>query len=197
MSKSTVLTLVDDMTLGASVGSPVVSSYYDRVVEDLARFPWLTTMSLIPVVAGTSSYQLSNAQAKIIGMFYDRRQLGKLTIAEAESLNRYWRNEQGDPHSYIEEGEAVKTFRLYPSPIFTSKSQVFPNSRPFGIDFPAYTLLVIHTGTRTDLPTWLELPVALEVAARELERESPHRDLEWAQAAHNMASLLFEMVGDR
>ena len=197
MSKSTVLTLVDDMTLGASVGSSVVSTYYDRVVEDLARFPWLTTTSLIPIVAGTSSYQLDNAQAKIIGMFYDRRQLGKLTIAEVESMNRYWRNETGDPHSYIEEGEAVKTFRLYPSPVVASKAQSFPNSKPFGIDFPAYTLLVIHTGTRTDVPTWLELPVALEVAAREMERESPHRDLEWAQAAHNMASLLFEMVGDR
>lgn len=197
MSKTTVLTLVDEMTLGASTGSPVVSSYYDRVVEDLARFPWLTTASLIPITASTGSYQLSNGQSKIVAMFYDHRQLGRLTLAEVESLNRTWRNEQGDPHSYVEEGEPVKTFRLYPSPLLSSKPQSFPNLAPLGQDFPPYTILVIHTGTRTDLPTWLELPVALEVAAREMERESSHRDLEWSKQARELSGLLFAMVGER
>lgn len=197
MSKVSVLTLIDDMTLGASVGSPVVSTYYDRVIEDLARFPWLTTTSLIPITAGTAPYQLTNGQSKIVAMFYDHRQLGRLSLAEVESINRTWRNEQGDPHSYVEEGEAVKTFRLYPSPVLSSKPQSFPNSAPIGQDFPPYTILVVHTGTRTDIPVWLELPVALEVAAREMERESSHRDLEWAQQARQLSGLLFAMVGER
>lgn len=197
MSKGSVLTLIDEMTLGASTGSPVVSLYYDRVVEDLARFPWLTTTSLIAVTANLASYTLENGQSKIIAMFYDHRQLGKLSLAEVESLNRTWRNEQGDPHSYVEEGEAVKTFRLYPSPKVSSKPQSFPNSAPLGQDFPPYTILVVHTGTRTDIPVWLELPVALEVAAREMERESSHRDLEWAKQARELSGLLFAMVGDR
>lgn len=197
MSKTTVLTLVSDLTLGAASDSTVVGNYYDRVVEDLARFPWLTTVSLIPITAGTPQYTLETTQARIIAMFYDSRQLSKLTQAQAEGINRHWRNETGPPHSYVMEDEANKTFRLYPNPTLDSKPQVFPNTAPLGIDFPAYTIAIVHTGTRTDVPTWLELPVALETAAREMERESSHRDLEWAQQAHALASLLFNMIGTR
>lgn len=194
MSKATVLTLVSDLTLGAA-DATAADRYYDRVVEDLARFPWMTAMSLIPVTKGTSQYTLETTQVKILAMFYDARQLGKLTLAQAEGLNRYWRNEVGQPHSYVVEDEAQKTFRLYPSPDLDSKPQSFPNSQPFGIDFPAYTIVLLHTETRTDVPAWLELPVALEVAAREMERESSHRDVEWATQARAMADALFSMVG--
>lgn len=194
MSKTTVLTLVSDLTLGAA-DATAAGNYYDRVVEDLARFPWLTTMSLIPVTKNTSQYTLDTDQANIIAMFYDARQLGKLTLAQAEGINRYWRNEVGQPHSYVVEDEAHKTFRLYPSPDLDSKPQSFPNSQPFGLDFPAYTIVLLHTETRTDVPLWLELPVALEVAAREMERESSHRDVEWATQARAMADALFSMVG--
>lgn len=194
MSKTTVLTLVSDLTLGAASDTTITGRYYDRVVEDLARFPWLTTMSLIPVTANTSQYTLETAQAKIIAIFYDGRQLSRLTRTQVEGLNRYWRNEYGTPHSYVVDDEANKTFALYPIPTLDSKAQSFPHSQPFGQDFPAYTLLVIHTGTRTDVPTWLELPVALEVAAREMERESNHRDLEWASRARQLSQLLFQLV---
>lgn len=195
MSKASVLVLVNDLTLGASSDATIIGNYYDRVVEDLARFPWLTTISLVPLTANVSEYVLDTAQAKIIAMFYDGRQLSRLTRTQVEGLNRHWRNEYGIPHSYIVDDEFNKTFALYPIPKLDSKAQTFPHSQPFGQDFPAYTLLVIHTGTRTDLPTWLELPVALEVAARDMERESNHRDLEWAARARTLSQLLFQLVG--
>lgn len=194
MSKATVLTLVSDLTLGAA-DATAAGRYYDRVVETLARFPWMTNFSLIPATKGTSQYTLETAQAKVLAVFYDNRQLGKLTLAQVEGINRGWRNEVGTPHSYVVEDESQKSFRLYPTPDLDSKPQSFPNSQPFGIDFPAYTIVVLHTETRTDVPLWLELPVALEVAAREMERESSHRDVEWASQARAMADALFAMVG--
>lgn len=195
MSKATVLTLVTNLTLGAASDTTITGNYYDRVVEDLARFPWLTNMSLIPVTAPTAQYVLDTTQVKIAAMFYDSRQLSKLTLAQVEALNRTWRNEVGEPHSYVVEDEGQKTFRLYPSPNLDSKPQSFPNTQPFGLDFPAYTIVILHTETRTDLPAWLELPVALETAARAMEAESTYRDVGWAQQAHQMAAMLFNMVG--
>lgn len=195
MSKASVLALVTNMTLGAASDTTITGNYYDRVVEDLARFPWLTNFSLIPVTAPTAQYTLETSQVKIAAMFYDNRQLSKLTLAQAEALNRTWRNEIGEPHSYVVEDELQKSFRLYPGPNLDSKPQSFPNAQPFGLDFPAYTIVIIHTETRTDLPAWLELPVALETAARAMEAESAYRDVEWAKQAHEMAATLFAMVG--
>jgi hypothetical protein len=94
----------------------------------------------------------------------------------------------------VVEDEAHRTFRLYPTPVTTSKSFIFLNGQPLGLDFPAYAVVVFHTETRQDLPAWLELPVALEVAAREMERESNHRHLPFAATAHQLASVLFSMV---
>lgn len=198
MSKATVLTLVSDLTLGAASDSTIVGNYYDRVVEDLARYPWLTNISIVGPIDPVNlpgKYTLETNQVKVLAVWWDNKMLSELTLAQAEGLNRTWRNERGEPHSYVVEDDLQKSFTLFPVPTVDAKPQVFPHSQPLGLDFPAYSVVVLHTETRIDCPTWIELPIALETAAREMERESVHRDLEWAKQAHAMADALFGMVG--
>lgn len=194
MSKVTTTALARDLTLLAGDATQI-GLFYDRVVEDLSRFPWLTTASIVAVSTTTGQIQLTDTMSKILAMFWDTRQLAPLTLDQVESFNRLWRGERGDPHSYVVEDEPHKVFRLYPRPIAPNKALSYPNSQPLGKDFPAYAVTILHTELRVDLPEWLELPVALECAAREMERESNHRDVRWATQARSMADTLFSMVG--
>jgi len=47
---------------------------------------------------------------------------------------------------------------------------------------------------RDDLPSWMDVPLALGVLAREYERESDHRDAVFAAACRQMSSTLLALV---
>lgn len=193
MSQAGVLQLVSDLAYGQSDAANV-ADFYTHVVEDLARYPWMTNASLVATVAGTSEYVLASTQVKLLAVFFDNKQLARLTVQEASVLDPQWRDRSGFPFAYVVEAEPQKTFRLYPNPDTASKAFSFPTGQPLGLDFPAYSVVVFHTETRTNVLPWLELPVALEVLAREFERESNHRDLEFSGLARQLGAILFSMV---
>lgn len=194
MSKATVLAYVTTLANGQN-DLVTCAEYYDRTVEAMARFPWLTTASLVAITAETSQYTLSSTQAKIIAVFYDDRLLDRMAVKDTEAVfGPAWRDLRGSPVGYVVEDEAAKTFRLVPQPTVTSKNFIFLFGSPFGLDYPLYTVAVIHTEIRVNLPSWLELPVAFQVAAKEYSRESNHRDFKFAEASDKMGAMLLAMV---
>ena len=62
------------------------------------------------------------------------------------------------------------------------------------MDYPSDGIGVIYTEARDDLPVWLELPVALLVVAREMARESAHRDPEFSQACALVGAMVLQFV---
>ena len=67
-------------------------------------------------------------------------------------------------------------------------------ARPLQVADQDDQVTVFATGTRTDLPYWLELPVAMEIVFRDYFRESDHQDIEFARVAGLLAQVLFALV---
>ena len=82
-----------------------------------------------------------------------------------------------------------------PPPPTDLLSPVIPlHGAPFGLDYPVDTLAVLASQRRTDLPDWMDLPLALAVVAREYARSSPHMDKVFAGAARQLAALFLSMA---
>lgn len=191
--KSDVLALVASFSNGQADPNQA-SIFYDQVVQDYATMPILTQASLITVTANTSQYAIPSTAIKLIAAFYDDRWLDRLTLRAAESVSPQWRDQIGTPIAYVVEGETTKTLRLYPNPQLNSKNFVPVFGSPFGLDYPPYSAVVVHTETRQDLPAWLELPCCFEVLRREFTRESNHRDIAFATLCGKMTGALLSMV---
>lgn len=194
MAKADVIALATALA-NSQDDTTMTSDYYDRMVQKLARFPWLTQASLIATTAGTSQYTLTSTQGKLLAVFYDDRLLDRISLRAIEAVNPEWRDERGDVEAYIVEDEAAKTFRLYRNPTVTSKNFIFLFGAPLSMDFPTYACAIIHTEIRETLPVWLELPVAWAILGMEYGRESNHQDMQMAEACEQMSALLLSMVG--
>lgn len=193
MSKATVLNLVQQLSNG--MADPTTSErLYREVVFDLGREEWLSNFTKVAIAVGGGSITMPSQVIKPVAMFYDDEQLGELTLKQAQYLNESWRDESGVPHSYVFDGETRKNFRLFPYPLVASKPFVFIHGAPLGQDFPAYAVEVACMETRTDVLFQMELPVALLVLEKEFQRESDHRDDNFAQAAGDMGRIFLEMV---
>ncbi len=193
MSKSSILDLVQTFALGDA--DPLTAEqYYDHIIDDTGRAPWFVTASLVTMVAGTSTYALADDQLKILGMFYDDRWLDRMDHRALESLNPAWRDEQGFPVAYSVEDEAAKTFRLYPTPNRASGNFIFMFGSPLGLDYPPYSVLLLHTQLTPHVLEFMELPVMWEVLSREFGHESNHRDDDLADFAQQFADVLWGMI---
>lgn len=193
MAKADVLQLIQDIS-SQQADATAIDRYYDDVVRDLGQRPWLTQATLISITANTAIYTPATSVIRILGTFYDDRVLISATPREMESISSTWRDARGTPIAYVNEDEGAKDFRLYPNPEVTSKDFIFLFGSPFGLDYPEYAVAIVHTETRTNLPAWLEMPVAFEVLAREFMRESNHQDVAFAKTCKQMADLLLSLV---
>lgn len=194
MAKADVLSLVQ--LIGADqADAGQIDRYYSDVVYALAQKRLVTNVSLIPTTFNTAIYSFPASAVELISVFYDDYEVRKASIAECSSYyGSNWRDVKGSPVAYVTENEADRTFRLVPQPQANSKDFIFSHGRPLGLDYPDYAAAVLHTEFRQDLPVWLELPVALDVAAREFSRDSDHRDLEFANITKQIAEFLYAMV---
>jgi hypothetical protein len=172
-----------------------IDKYYDEVVADLGRTEWLVTASLVTATAGTNEYTPPATAIDLLHLFYDDRLLYESKLRAIESVNTHWRDERGPPKSYIIEDETNKQFRLYPSPVVSSKDFIFMFGSPLGLDFPEYAICIVHTEQREVLPKWLEMPVAFAILSREFARESDHKDAQFADSCKALAEMLMKMVG--
>lgn len=193
MSKVTTLQRVQDLCV-AQADAPSIDCFYDDVVFDLGRRPWLTQASLVATTANTAVYTPPTTLVRMIEVFYDDRVLRETSHRNLEAINAQWRDQRGTPAVYTLEKEDSFDFRVYPTPEINSKDFIFLFGAPFGLDFPVYAVAIVHTETRVDLPAWLELPVTFEVLHREFSRESDHQDMAFASACKELADLLFSLV---
>ena len=177
MAKADVLQLVTDLGV-TTVDQNEIGIFYDEVVRELGFQEILTGTELVPVQAGKPDYILVEDTVRAMEFHATGGRLDPIDITSLQSVfGVAWRTRTGTPLAYTQEEENEKTFRLV------------PNSTQDD------TITVIRTETRTDVPVWLELPMALDILGREYQRESNHQDVAFAQIARQLSLLLFKLVG--
>lgn len=177
MAQADVLTLVDDLSLGQA-NATEAAIFYAEIIRELGFFELLTSTETIVQQADVNTYEL--ATSTIMDMEY-YNSTGFLTKADGKGLGSVfgsdWRNRKGSPIAISQDQEDESAFRLVPAPLNDD------------------TITIIRTETRTDVPSWLELPIAFEILSREFQRESDHQDTELATTCKLTATLLFNLVG--
>lgn len=193
MAKADVLALVTSFSNGQA-DSTSASEYYDQDMSDISRQPWLVGCRLAAVAPRTGEFTLADDEGKLLAVFYDTRLLDRTTERTLEQKNPNWRDEFGTPVAYITEDEPKKTFRVYPIPIVPSAPFSFIFGEPLGRDYPLYSIAYFVTEIRTDVPEYMEMALAWRVLNREYERESNHRDDDFAAFSKQISDVLFAMV---
>lgn len=177
MAKADVLTLVDDLSLGQA-NATEAAIFYDEIIRELGFIEVLTGTETITIHAGTGSYTLATDTIRALE-FYNTA--GFLTKAQYTGLGALfgssWRTRVGSPMAVTVEDENNNSFSLVPSPNYDDQ------------------LTVIRTETRTDVPVWLELPIALEILSREYLRESDHQDVEFSGISKTLATIFLNLAG--
>lgn len=177
MAKADVLTLVDDLSLGQA-NATEAAVFYDEIIRELGFIEVLTGTETITIHAGTSSYNLAVDTIRALEFYNTAGYLPKSAYSGLGALfGASWRTRVGSPLAVTVEDENNNSFSLVPSPNYSD------------------TMTVIRTETRTDVPVWLELPIALEILSREFLRESDHQDLEFSSLAKQIATVSLNMVG--
>jgi len=166
-----LLELIGMDTAGDRVDTTTRDRYYSDVADSLAQV--LMVNSDIAVVAGDASVVLPNDAVKLAGVFWDGTWLYSETLDWLETEDKDWRDVEGTPHSYTQENENDDTFTLFPKPD------------------SAGTVTLIYSQRRVDLPAWIEFPMAFDVLARELGRDSDHRDFDQAKAFNDLAKYYY------
>lgn len=141
-----------------------------------------------------AAFAVPNSAFRILGVWYDDRQLAATDMRQLESATPWWRDAVGVPRAFIVETEGDRLFRLYPAPDAPSDELSFPHGLPFGVDYPQNIVPVAYTETRDHLPDWMDLLVAFAMLSREFARESRHRDATFASAVRKLADRCLNMV---
>ena len=177
MSKAITLTLIDNLGLTDTTNAEI-SRLYDDVVRELGMQVILTESSTVAQVAGTATYTPPTNTIRVLEI---DSSFGILDQHDYHSLQNLFysrfRDKVGKPVIWCHDHESVKDFRLVPGPTESD------------------TLTVLFTQYQTDVPSWLELPIALEVLHREYARESNHQDIDFAMLCRQLANMWFSLVG--
>lgn len=186
-SKTIVLALVDTLSFNLA-DTTVTPVLFDECIQELGHDPraWLTAVGTQNLANTNALVTLAGSLniVRMLGLFYQDRQLRQATVGELDAFSGSWRDEVGKPVAYVVEEEKDRIVRLYPRP-----SQAV--SGTITTDPP---LSIVYTEQRTTVPDWLDLPVALLVFAREFERESNHRDIDTAAIARALGEDMLRMV---
>ncbi len=186
----------DVESLAASIAGPdadttAITRYYDDIIFELGRTTKLNTQATLIEATGASRYTLPEPAIRLLTVFYDAVELYRLSINELFASDPGWRLRHGVPFGYWQENEPFERFVVYPAPITVSGS-VSGGNLGTGVIQDAIT--AIYTEDRADVPGWIELPIAVEIAARELAMESRHKDLDASALLRQLAGVLFKVV---
>lgn len=129
--------------------------------------------------AGDADLDLPDDAVWPVAAFWDGDWLEETTLGALEALDEDWRSRRGTPTSWLTapEGESSRTIRVFPTPNH------------------AGTLEVLYRDARTQVPRWLEVPLALELVAREMAQDGKNRDPEVARLSSRLAGLFSALVG--
>lgn len=173
--------------------------YYDEVLLDWGHMPILVNVSLIPVGPGQDSAPdetyLLPAQAVVpLQFYYDDHIVNDANERELINWRADWRTLRGTPLVVYRSDVGDRRFKLVPQPDRPSKPLDFFLGAPLGLNYPGYSVAVVHTETRQDVPSYLELPLAFAILGREFSRESDHQDIAFAGACITLSDALKRMV---
>lgn len=179
MAKADVLALVDTLLLKPDT-SGEADIYYDEVLRELGFKEYLTDTRELEVVAGDPDYTIADNTIRVLEMH--QGVVGRLDPVSGQVLRAAygstWRKRTGTPYHFTRTDESSDSLRLFPIPLFDG------------------TLTAIRTVVPEDVPYWLELAIALEITSRMFLRESAQQDLEMAQTAKQLASIMWILLGD-
>ena len=199
MTQAAVLAFVDSLGGLRADGTPLAersatTGLYIAVGEDIARDGWIAGVTLLPTSAGTAVYGPGPTAVRVLATFWDDRALARTRIDELRWTEVQFRDAVGTPVAWVQAEETTEQFRVSPTPDVGSTAFTYDSATHLGAGFPPNALGVIATETRADYPTWLNLPLALLVLAREFSRESDHRDPAFAQACGELGRVALAMV---
>ena len=195
-NRATVLALVT--TLSVSQNDAAMSErFYDEIIIDLAKQRWFVNIEQVPVVVGQAVYDYPTVAVHLLHVFFGAAQLEPAKLRELEYVNSQWRVEKGEPLSYVREAEDTKTFRVYPIPDTPTVVPAVLYGEPLGRDFRDGAITELYLETRTTLPDYLDVPVALKIMEREFSRESDHQHPVLAKTAGRLGDLMLQMVDPR
>lgn len=191
MSKADVLQLVDELARGrADPGA--CEKYYTDIAYEMAKLGITMNAAVVDLVHGTGLYTIPSDAVGIVGVLYDGVHLMPSMRQAVEWRNPDWRSRVGSPQTYVVEDEQARTFRLFPAP--DADTGFLGNVFQFGENYPPYSVALIYTQNREDLPEIYDLYIACTILNREFSRESDHRDLPFAEAAGQLAQLFMKMA---
>lgn len=192
-TKARILELAQ--TLAANqADATALDRYFDDVIFDLGAQLWLSAVTLQQTSRGTRTYYPPANVVGVHGLAVGSRWLSSMPLHALEAIDPGWRDRQGAPVAYTFEDETTDTFSLFPTPDTSGNALSFPTGRPLGIDYPDGALAVFHTETRTTLPDWLDMPIALKTLEMEFARESDHMDPDFAKLCGGVADMLLALV---
>lgn len=192
MSQANVLALVQLLSNGEA-DTTLQMVFYDEGVIELAEKLWLTTTAVLFYTAGQSTVSLPADLIETLSIFYDNEALTEMSLEELLYLyGDNWRQRKGRPTAYTRESETNRIMEVSPTPQITS-----PVSTDVNAGYQPYSGAIIYSQTRTDVPTYLELPLALMILKREYWRESPHQDRVMGGLCGQLAEMLLGMLEAR
>ena len=177
MSKATTLTLVDNMGLGDTTNAET-SIHYDDIVRELGYQVILTEAGSTSQVSGTPTYTPPANTIRVLEIHGGYGIIDQTSYFELKNLlSPRMRDRVGRAIIWCHEHESNKDFRLTPTP---NESD---------------TLTVFVTQYQSTVPTWMEMPIALEILHREYTRESNHQDIDFAMLCRRLATMWFSLLG--
>ena len=190
-TQATILALAQTLCYSLGDSTEMQRIYYE-VAAALGQDPrgFFSTITT-DVAGGTVADATDNAHVelptattapivtKLLAFFYEGRELLPETEQALDAVNPSWRDVIGQPQFYVTEDEDDRILRLHPKPAAAATTPV----------------IIIHTSV--ELPSIADsydLPVALLIVAREFERESPHRDKDFAGVARALGEYYLGFI---
>jgi hypothetical protein len=188
VTKATILSLVSMLSCNLADVTEI-DRLYGEVILDLGSDTrqWFTNFSQIN--PGTTVSQIDQESlelpaeinlARLIALFYNGRELSREAESTFETRSRHWHDRPGSPVAFTTDQRSDRFVRLYP------KNDTFQNTE----------VGVLHTLSvrTTNVPEVMALPIAMLVLAREFERESIHRDMDFAKACRALGQEMLNYI---
>lgn len=144
-----------------------------EVFDNFARTgQWVGAATTAGLTGAVVTYNPATV-IEILAVFSDS--LYELTRTRVEDLDiqAQWRDEIGSAEAYTVNKEPDLTIRLYPTP-----------------DQASYTLTTVYATRRTSFQSWLSPWLALQITAKEFQREGIEQDVAYAQAVAAVADFI-------
>lgn len=193
MPKAETIALAN--ALGLNLADPALfDRYYKETIFVYGSTTIMTDVAIVPSSHTVGQYTVPEEVDNILAVIYDDKILRQEAIFALNYTDPNWRDRLGTPICYVREQETDYNIRLYPRPEIAMRPPSFITGSPMGTDYPGYAIAIFHTEHREDVPLKAELPTALNTVALEFERESSHRDLQFATRARQLADLMLRML---